>query len=54
MPDCLFWKQNHYLRLRYIDYVFLEQKHVDDFVEDCGNSIAHILELLQTYTKSSM
>ena len=30
----------------------LNQVHIDDLAQDCGNSIAYALELLQSYAKA--
>ena len=34
--------------------VYISYFHVDGWVQDCSNSIASTLELLQSYTKPSM
>ena len=41
---------------RHIDsfVVYISYFHVDGWVQDCSNSIASTLELLQSYTKPSM
>ena len=32
-------------------YIYIYQDHIDDLVQDCSNSIANALELLQSCSK---